>query len=87
MEKRRMRIKDCRGQSVAEYAAVLALIVIVIVTVLMGIGQRTRDRLANINAVNSAFDGGSGAASSTGGSGSGGGGGSNQQNNVSSGTP
>src|ERR1035437_1475005 len=61
MEQRIMRIKDCRGQSVAEYAVVLALIVIVVVTVLMGIGQRTRDRLANVNAVNSAFDGGSGA--------------------------
>jgi Flp pilus assembly pilin Flp len=73
MEQRIMRIKDCRGQSVAEYAVVLALIVIVVVTVLMGIGQRTRDRLANVNAVNSAFDGGSGATSA---SGSGGGAGS-----------
>jgi Flp pilus assembly pilin Flp len=69
VEQRMMRIKNCQGQSVAEYAVVLALIVIVIVTVLMGIGQRSRDRLANVNAVNSAFDGGSGAASASGGGG------------------
>ena len=49
-----MRFKDCKGQSVAEYAVVLALIAIIATTVLLSIGQRSRDRLANMNAA--AFD-------------------------------
>ena len=73
-----IKIKDCKGQSVAEYAVVLALIVIIAVTVLMGIGQSTRDRLSNVNAVNTAFDGGTSAAPA---------GGSSNQVNKASGTP
>jgi Flp pilus assembly pilin Flp len=57
-----MRLKDCKGQSVAEYAVVLALIAIIATTVLMSIGQRSRDRLANISEVNAGFDGDPGKA-------------------------
>jgi hypothetical protein len=61
-----MKFKDCKGQSVAEYAVVLALIIIIAVTVHMGIGQSSRDRLANISAVNTAFEADSGTASTGG---------------------
>jgi len=51
MENRARIVKNCQGQSVAEYAVVLALIVIVAVTVLMGVGERSRTRLANVDTV------------------------------------
>lgn len=66
-----MRVKDHKGQSVAEYAVVLALIAIVVTAVVIGISQRSRDRLANVN---QGLDGDSGPAAapaSAGGSGGG----------------
>ena len=47
----RTRVRDCSGQSVAEYAVVLALVFIIAVTVLLGVGQRSRTRLANVDTV------------------------------------
>lgn len=60
-----MRFKDCKGQSVAEYAVVLALIAIIATAVLLGIGERSRDRLAGISAVNAGVEGGAGKAAAT----------------------
>ncbi len=62
MENRARIVNDCNGQSVAEYAVVLALIVIIAVTVLMGIGQRSRARLVNVDTV---LDGHLGAPSAS----------------------
>ena len=63
---KRMRFKNCKGQSVAEYAVVLALIAIIATTVLLSIGQRSRDRLASISAVNAEGDPGKAGAASGG---------------------
>jgi Flp pilus assembly pilin Flp len=60
MENRARIVRDCCGQSVAEYAVVLALLVIVAITVILGIGQNSRARLANVNTI---LDGHSGGAS------------------------
>ena len=38
------------GQSLVEYAVVLALIAIIVATVLVGLGQSSRDHLAAANA-------------------------------------
>ena len=38
-----------RGQSLVEYAVVLALVAILVVTVIMGIGQRSKDRFTSTN--------------------------------------
>ncbi|HUI07110.1 MAG TPA: hypothetical protein VL486_08890 [Verrucomicrobiae bacterium] len=56
-------VKYCRGQSVAEYAVVLALILIIAVTVLMGVGQRSRTRLANVDTLLSDHPGGAAGGS------------------------
>ncbi|HUJ11820.1 MAG TPA: hypothetical protein VL171_17560 [Verrucomicrobiae bacterium] len=44
-----MKFKHQPGQSVAEYAVLLALLIIVVTTVLIGIGHHSRVRLANVN--------------------------------------
>ena len=51
MKKRARTVRNCNGQSVAEYAVVLALMVIVAVAVLMGVGQHSRARLANVDTI------------------------------------
>ena len=58
-----MRVRDHKGQSVAEYAVVLALVVVVGTVVLVGIGHRSRGRLANVNAINGGLGGNSGGGS------------------------
>jgi hypothetical protein len=45
----KIRLKDCKGQSVAEYAVLLALVVIVATAVLIGMGRSSSGRLANVN--------------------------------------
>ena len=47
----RTTVRDCSGQSVAEYAVVLALVFIIAVTVLLGVGQRSRARLVTVDTV------------------------------------
>jgi Flp pilus assembly pilin Flp len=57
-----MNFKNCQGQSVAEYAVLLALIVIVVTAILIGVGHRSRDQLANVNAISGGLAGSSGSA-------------------------
>jgi len=56
-----MKFRDKKGESVAESAVLLALIVIVATAILVGVAHHSRDRLANVN---SGFDqqGGAGTA-------------------------
>ena len=65
----RTRVKGCSGQSVAEYAVVLALIFIIAVTVLLGVGQRSRARLANVDTVLGGHPGATAASAAVGGGG------------------
>ena len=97
MENRARTVKECQGQSVAEYAVVLALIIIIGVTVLLGVGQHSRTRLANVDTLLSEhpeapLGSAAGAAAVTahagsegGGPGAGSGSGSNQEHEASGG--
>ena len=60
----KIRLRDCKGQSVAEYAVLLALVVIVATAVLIGMGRGSSGCLANVN---NAFanQGGHGVASAS----------------------
>ena len=44
------RFKGCSGQSLVEYALILALIAVVAILVLSGIGSSVNNKLTNINA-------------------------------------
>ena len=59
---------NCRGQSLVEYCFVLALIFLVVVSVLMGMGHRSSNRLAAASDAlgGGESDGGTGASSSSG---------------------
>jgi hypothetical protein len=95
----RTKVRDRNGQSVAEYAVVLALIFIIAVSVLLGVGRSSRARLANVDSVLSgnpdatpaSSPGDTGGAAATAGHGSendqtaDGGGGSNQTHSASAG--
>ena len=43
-------LKNRRGQSLVEYALILALIAVVAILVLQGIGQSVNTKLTNVNA-------------------------------------
>jgi Flp pilus assembly pilin Flp len=45
----KIKLKDCKGQSVAEYAVLLALVLIVATAVLIGMGRGSSGQLANVN--------------------------------------
>jgi len=43
-------LRSCKGQSLVEYALILALVAIVAVTVLRGVGKHVNNTLSSINA-------------------------------------
>ena len=63
-----MRTHGSKGESVAEYAVVLALIAMIVTAVLLSIGHGSHDRLASINAATagSTVDAGNTTAASSG---------------------
>ena len=63
-----MRTHGSKGESVAEYAVVLALIAMIVTAVLLSIGHGSHDRFASINAATagSTVDAGNSTAASSG---------------------